>query len=178
MLKRQGQAPVETRHLSPNLVFRSLTDGDQRNGLTLPNSTSLQVAGRGLPSMFHGRSSNVDPLTSGQKGKTPTALAEYRRQKGRIFLVSLFVYRWIVPRIYGSNEGTRWHVKRKPGEFHNFHVNEVYTWLSSQSAKKKWILVQFQERIYLKLHVLILKRYRWILRSLLSFFPRTVDACL
>jgi hypothetical protein len=48
--------------------------------LTLPNSTSLEVVGD-CPqcSMV-----DVNP-TSGQKGKTLRALAEYRRQKGRFF---------------------------------------------------------------------------------------------
>jgi molybdenum cofactor sulfurtransferase len=79
VLKRQGQAPVETRHFRPNLVIRSLTDGDQWKSLTLPNSTSLEVVGD-CPrcSMV-----DVDP-TSGEKGKTLRALAEYRRRKGRI----------------------------------------------------------------------------------------------
>ena len=92
VLKRQGQAPVESRHFRPNLVVKSAATGngkeDRWKSLTLPNNnnsinsaptTTLEVVGD-CPrcSMV-----DIDP-TSGAKGKTLKALAEYRRRKGRI----------------------------------------------------------------------------------------------
>ena len=87
VLKRQGQCPAETRHFRPNLVIRHVLssqgydhmEDNWKSLMLLRTKTQLNVVGECPRCAMV----DVDP-TSGTKGKTLQALADYRRRKGRI----------------------------------------------------------------------------------------------
>jgi len=87
VLRSQNQALVSSRHFRPNIVIRMIG-----SSAVQPHAedgwTSLNVENRGFQFDVVGRCSrcsmvDVDP-SSGMKGKTLRALAEYRRENGQI----------------------------------------------------------------------------------------------
>ena len=107
VLKRQGQFPAQTRHFRPNLVIRNLLSSQGfdhiedkwKSIILLRTKTQLNVVGQCPRCAMV----DVDP-TSGTKGKTLQALADYRRRKGRI-MFGIFLRQTSE---HLTNRGTEW----------------------------------------------------------------------
>ena len=86
VLAEQNQTMVGSKHFRPNLVVRSMTEDlchieDEWEGLCLSNKTEVKFQVKGTCARC--TMIDFDP-TTGNKGKTLSCLAKYRRQNGRI----------------------------------------------------------------------------------------------